>query len=133
MTSDTLSNISILVALLALAFNFVLPQVDKILAIRVSVRETHEMRTNKEKISDVCWRKCFPLLIGLFLLTYVNVPTFIEIIITSELAIWNFDVGLTLYVLLVFSLFALLIGVALKWVQVFKHLRKFSKKVKSNN
>lgn len=104
--SDIISISSLILTLLTFLFNLALPEITTTLEQDDQIAGDHAKRRLQEKISKILYRKAMPMLISFFLIFYITLPKALEIMLSSKLTIWNFDMERTVYIMLVYALLA---------------------------
>ena len=104
--NETISTISLLLALLAILSGVFYPRINKILKENKPGKGKKLDRKNyKWRIRGVITFHCLPLLISYIFLFYVCLPSTIEIRQVSNFDPWNFDVINTIFVFVNILLF----------------------------
>lgn len=109
MLNDIVSVSGLLLTLATFLFNLAWPKIRYALDLEENIAGDHAKRRLREEIDKVVLTAVLPILVSFTLLFYVNLPSAYKIIASSDLALWNFDPGKTLYIFVVYALLALLI------------------------
>ncbi|MGF1847394.1 hypothetical protein [Vibrio lentus] len=104
--NDVVAVSGLLLTLVTFLFNLAWPRISSALDIDENISGDKARKRGRESITYVAWLVVFPIFISFFALFYVNLPSAVEIISTSQLSLWNFDVDDTLYVMVVWALLA---------------------------
>ncbi|MGX1110968.1 hypothetical protein ACSSVW_000347 [Pseudoalteromonas sp. MBR-15] len=107
--NDVVAVSGLLLTLVTFLFNLAWPRISAALDIDENTSGGKARKRERESIAYVAWLVVFPIFISFFALFYVNLPSAVEIISTSQLTLWNFDVDDTLYVMVVWALLAFVI------------------------
>ncbi|HHX8270983.1 TPA: hypothetical protein ACVOYV_004212 [Vibrio diabolicus] len=107
--NDVVAVSGLLLTLVTFLFNLAWPRISAALDIDENTSGEKARKRERESITYVAWLVVFPIFISFFALFYVNLPSAVEIISTSQLTLWNFDVDDTLYVMVVWALLAFVI------------------------
>ncbi|MFM9756498.1 hypothetical protein ACKKBH_06175 [Aeromonas dhakensis] len=109
MLSDIVSVSGLLLTLVTFLFNLAWPRITVALEVNEDLAGDKARARAKKSIIHVVFLVVLPILISFFLLFYVNLPSAIEIISTSTLDLWDFNVDKTLYIMVVWALLAFVI------------------------
>jgi len=109
MLNDIISVSGLLLTLATFLFNLAWPKISHAINLEESISGEHAKNRFREEIDRVILTAVLPILISFMLLFYVNLPSAFNIIVSSKLALWNFDPGKTLYIFVVYALLALLV------------------------
>lgn len=107
--NDVVAVSGLLLTLVTFLFNLAWPRISAALDIDENTSGEKARKRERKSITYVAWLVVFPIFISFFALFYVNFPSAVEIISTSRLSLWNFDVDDTLYVMVVWALLAFVI------------------------
>lgn len=104
--ADILAIVSLLVTILTFFLNLGWRSIDVCLnAENPPAGRAKERERQQQKIKACGFMIVAPTLISLALLMYVNFPTFIRLLESSKLSLWDFDVTKTLFCLMEIALF----------------------------
>lgn len=108
--NDIIAVSGLLLTLTTFLFNLAWPRISSALEYNESMTGGDKAKKRcRGKINSTNWFVVFPIFIAFFILFYVNLPTAVKVMSTSKLSLWNFDVDDTLYVMVVWALFAFVI------------------------
>ncbi|MFJ2541011.1 hypothetical protein [Pseudomonas sp. NPDC087614] len=120
--SDIVAVSGLLLTLTTFMFNLAWPKLNEALSLDQYQSGVQARKRNREKVRDVFFGCALPLTCAFAALFYVNLPAAVQIIRSSRLDFWDFDVDRTLYVMvvtavLVFALFnaGLTLNLLKKW------------------
>lgn len=119
--SDIVAISGLLLTLVTFLFNLAWPKINEALNQDEATSGANAKKRCRETINRTILGTVLPLFIAFFVLFYINLPTAVKIILSSEIALWNFDVDDTLYVMVVYALAAFVI---LNGTLLYKLLRK---------
>ncbi|EPL6454032.1 hypothetical protein N0G65_001160 [Providencia rettgeri] len=102
--SDIVAVSGLLLTLVTFLFNLAWPQITEALNQDDATSGVSARRRCREKINKILYRIVLPIFVAFFVLFYINLPTAVKIIYSSQIAFWNFDVDNTLYVMVVYAL-----------------------------
>lgn len=119
--SDIVAISGLLLTLVTFLFNLAWPKINEALSQDEATTGANAKKRCREKINRTILGAVLPLFIAFFALFYINLPTAGKIISSSEIALWNFDVDDTLYVMVVYALAAFVI---LNGALLYRLLRK---------
>jgi len=123
--NDIIAVSGLLLTLTTFLFNLAWPKISSALELDESTSGDKAKKRNRYKINSTNWFVVFPIFIAFFMLFYINLPTVFEIMRTSTISLWNFDVDDTLYVMVVWALLAFVIFNLSIFVKLFIKQRKF--------
>jgi len=109
MLNDIISVSGLLLTLATFLFNLSWPKISHAINLEENISGDHAKKRFREEIDRVILTAVLPILISFILLFYVNLPSAFNIFASSKLALWDFDPGKTLYIFVVYALFALLL------------------------
>lgn len=104
--SDIISIISLILTLLTFLFNLAWPDIKNTLDQDDHINGSQAKQRRREKINKTIYFKAMPMLASFVLVFYTTLPKAVEIILSSKLTIWNFNIENTIYVMIVYSLLA---------------------------
>lgn len=104
--SDIISIISLILTLLTFLFNLAWPDIKNTLDQDDHINGSQAKQRQREKINKTIYLKAMPMLASFVLVFYTTLPKAVEIILSSKLTIWNFNIENTIYVMIVYSLLA---------------------------
>lgn len=107
--NDIVAISGLLLTLVTFLFNLAWPKIKDALEQDEAISGDRARQRCREKINNTAWGTVFPILVAFFVLFYVNLPTAFNIIENSEIALWDFNVDDTLYVMVVYALAAFVI------------------------
>lgn len=107
--SDIVAISGLLLTLVTFLFNLAWPKINEALSLDEATSGANAKKRCREKINRTILGTVLPLFVAFFVLFYINLPTAVKIISSSEIALWNFDVDDTLYVMVVYALAAFVI------------------------
>ena len=107
--SDIVAISGLLLTLVTFLFNLAWPQINEALSLDEATTGGNAKKRCREKINRTILGTVLPLFVAFFALFYINLPTAVKIISSSEITLWNFDVDDTLYVMVVYALAAFVI------------------------
>jgi hypothetical protein len=123
--NDIIAVSGLLLTLTTFLFNLAWPKISSALELDESTSGDKAKKRNRDKINSTNWFVVFPIFIAFFMLFYINLPTVFEIMRTSTISLWNFDVDDTLYVMVVWALLAFVIFNLSIFVKLLIKQRKF--------
>ncbi len=104
--NDVVAVSGLLLTLVTFLFNLAWPSISKVLYADETISGEKAKKRLRSSVIKTTWGTVFPIVVSFFVLFYVNLPTAVEIIRTSTLSLWSFDVDDTLYVMVVWALLA---------------------------
>ncbi|MFW9079773.1 hypothetical protein ACOI9X_10900 [Pseudomonas sp. P2757] len=124
--SDIVAVSGLLLTLTTFLFNLAWPGLRAALDLDATQSGPLARKRSRGQVRRTLFGCALPLSCGFTALFYINLPATVEIVRTSTLDLWNFDVGRTLYVMMAWALlgFAAL-NIWLSWQLIAKwlHLR----------
>jgi hypothetical protein len=124
--SDIVAVSGLLLTLTTFMFNLAWPALSEALALDEYQSGPLNRKRSREKVRRVFYWRALPLTCAFAALFYVNLPAAMGIIRSSTLALWDFDVNRTLYVMVVVALLAFALinaGLTLKLLKKWRNLR----------
>lgn len=124
--SDIVAVSGLLLTLMTFMFNLAWPKLREALELDEKQSGVMARKRSRRKVFDVLLGCALPLTTAFIALFYVNLPAAVRIMGSSRLALWDFDVDRTLYVLVVLALLAFALfnlGLALKLADKWRRLR----------
>ena len=120
--SDVVAVSGLLLTLTTFMFNLAWPRLNEALMLDEKQSGAQARKRGRENVINALFSCALPLTSAFMALFYVNLPAAVNIMGSSKLDLWTFDVDRTLYVMVVFALmvFALFnlkltVQLALKW------------------
>jgi hypothetical protein len=107
--NDIIAVSGLLLTLTTFLFNLAWPRISSALEYDESITGDKAKKRCRSKINSTNWFVVFPIFVAFFMLFYVNLPTAVKVMSTSQISLWNFDVDDTLYVMVVWALLAFVI------------------------
>lgn len=104
--SDIVAVSGLLLTLTTFLFNLAWPTLHEALELDEKQPGPLARKRSRGKVINAFFSCALPLTCTFVALFYVNLPTAVRITRSSSLDLWDFDVGPTLYVLVVFALLA---------------------------
>lgn len=123
--SDIVAVSGLLLTLVTFLFNLAWPKIDGALNQDEAESGDKAKIRCREKINNTLLGTVLPIFIAFFVLFYINLPTAVKIISSSEISLWNFDVDDTLYVMVVYALAAFVIFNGSLLYKLFRKQQKF--------
>tara|TARA_R110001583_G_C5658701_1_gene409453 strand:+ start:638 stop:1021 length:384 start_codon:yes stop_codon:yes gene_type:complete len=123
--SDIVAVSGLLLTLVTFLFNLAWPKINEALSQDEATSGVNAKKRCREKINRTILGTVLPLFVAFFVLFYINLPTAVKIMSSSEIAFWNFDVDDTLYVMVVYALAAFVILNGTLLYKLFKKQLKF--------
>ena len=124
--SDIVAVSGLLLTIVTFLFNLAWPQISSAINQDEATAGDKARKRCRDEVNKVLYKIVLPIFIAFFVLFYVNLPTAVRIISTSKLDLWNFDVTLTLYVMVVYALAVFVCVNAYLFYKLFKKQFKFS-------
>lgn len=124
--SDIVAVSGLLLTLTTFMFNLAWPALSEALALDEYQSGPLKRKRSREQVRGAFYWQALPLTCAFTALFYVNLPTAMGIIRSSTLALWDFDVNRTLYVMVVVALLAFALinaGLMLKLRKKWRGLR----------
>ena len=123
--NDIIAVSGLLLTLTTFLFNLAWPRISSALEYDESITGDKAKERCRKKINATNGFVVFPIFIAFFMLFYVNLPTAVKVMSTSQISLWNFDVDDTLYVMVVWALLAFVIFNFSLFIKLFIKQRKF--------
>lgn len=123
--SDIVAVSGLLLTLVTFLFNLAWPKINEALNQDEATAGVRAKKRCREKINNTLLGTVFPIFIAFFVLFYINLPTAVKIISSSDISLWNFDVDDTLYVMVVYALAAFVIFNGSLLYKLFRKQQKF--------
>jgi len=123
--NDIIAVSGLLLTLTTFLFNLAWPRISSALEYDESITGDKAKERCRKKIKSTNWFVVFPIFIAFFMLFYVNLPTAVKVMSTSQISFWSFDVDDTLYVMVVWALLAFVIFNFSLFVKLLMKQRKF--------
>ncbi|KJZ65887.1 hypothetical protein [Pseudomonas fluorescens] len=102
--SDIVAVSGLLLTLTTFMFNLAWPKLHEALELDENQSGPLARKRSREKVTNVLFACALPLTSAFLALFYVNLPAAVNIMGSSTLDLWDFDVDRTLYVMVVFAL-----------------------------
>ena len=126
--TDALSAVSILAAILTFFFGLVRKGMDDALKLIPDAPEKKKARQRqRHDLNLILWLQGVPVFIGSVVLWYICFPQTVDILRTSTLDYWHFDVAHSLFVLLETCLSVLVLLTSSYVYRLWRKLREFGK------
>lgn len=123
--NDIVAVTGLLLTLVTFLFNLAWPKINEALNQDEATSGEKAKKWCREKINNILLGTVLPIFIAFFVLFYINLPTAVKIISSSEVSLWNFDVDDTLYVMVVYALAAFVIFNGSLLYKLFRKQAKF--------
>lgn len=107
--NDIVAVSGLLLTLVTFLFNLAWPKITEALNQDEATAGASARKRCREKINKTLYGTVLPIFIAFFVLFYINLPSAVKVISSSQIAFWNFDVDDTLYVMVVYALAAFVI------------------------
>ncbi|UAA37645.1 hypothetical protein KIH87_13110 [Paraneptunicella aestuarii] len=107
--NDIVAVSGLLLTLVTFLFNLAWPKITEALNQDEATSGDSAKKRCREKINKTLYGTVLPIFVAFFVLFYINLPSAVKVISSSEIAVWNFDVDDTLYVMVVYALAAFVI------------------------
>ncbi|GAB6262338.1 hypothetical protein [Photobacterium sp. R1] len=107
--SDIVAVSGLLLTLVTFLFNLAWPKITEALNQDEATSGDSARKRCRDKINKTLYGTVLPIFIAFFVLFYINLPTAVKIISSSQIEFWKFDVDNTLYVMVVYALAAFVI------------------------
>ncbi|VVQ09684.1 hypothetical protein PS918_05118 [Pseudomonas fluorescens] len=124
--SDVVAVSGLLLTLTTFLFNLAWPKLQAALELDEKQPGPLARKRSRKQVITAFFSRALPLTATFVALFYVNLPATVRIMRGSRLDLWDFDVGLTLYVLVDYALlaFALLnVWLTARLIVKWRHLR----------
>jgi len=123
--ADLLSSISVLLVFLTFLFNSIEKDVtEKINQRKPEPAQTMKLRQYYNELWKLIFLRTLPVTLIFIVIFYSLLPRTIHIIITSEVAFWQFDELKTIFVFIEFGLLGLSIYATKQTIQLLKKARE---------
>ncbi|WP_333795830.1 hypothetical protein [Rheinheimera sp.] len=122
---DIVAVSGLLLTLVTFLFNLAWPKITEALSQDESTSGDSAKKRCREKINKTLCGTVLPMFVAFFVLFYINLPSAVKIISSSEIALWNFDVDDTLYVMVVYALAAFVVFNGILLYKLFVKQGKF--------
>ncbi|EML9902928.1 hypothetical protein RG393_001517 [Morganella morganii] len=107
--SDIVAISGLLLTLVTFLFNLAWPKITEALNQDEATSGKNARKRCREKINKILYGTVLPIFVAFFILFYINLPTTVKIISSSQIVFWDFNVDNTLYVMVVYALAAFVI------------------------
>ncbi|WP_421321964.1 hypothetical protein [Aeromonas veronii] len=107
--NDIVSVSGLLLTLVTFLFNLAWPKITDALNQDEVVSGENARKRSRQKINQTLYGIVLPIFISFFALFYINLPSAVDIFLSSQIALWDFDVDNTLYIMVVYALAAFVV------------------------
>lgn len=124
--NEAISSLGLLIVFITVLFNVISKDVDFFLSKDIYGPSTPNSHKIYKKFQKIIWLKTGFLILLMFFVSYLLLPSVIDIILSSDFSLWHFDIDKTLFVavelfLIVFTVFSFELFVKLvKQYKLFK-------------